>query len=413
MTAAACPTIGRGPKLLKISLSATSVSANNGTVTVSKAQGPTGTPAWSWVRKSGSTNVLVSGATTATATFSNATSGTWSAVFTCTATLGGQAVVSADVTVTITTTAPLGGSISGNASGTANAHSTTSITTNGITASGSGGMPGYTYSWSIAGSGITINNPSSATTSFTANVGTNSTVTGTATCTITDASFNTVTRTASVILQNTGYPTLNGSASPTSVSGTVVSSSSTTVTSGSTSVTPSGGNGSNSFHWTISGSFTANSPNSAATTFSQALGPGGSSSGTATCTITSGDGQTKTVTVSVSLTNTGSSYTAVSATVNIDSAFGTGASGAGGASTTPATVVTGHNGTGSYSFSWTRISGSTLISVNSPSSGTTVFTSAGQTNNTVIDATFRCTVSDGTTSDHVDVPVEITVGSPP
>lgn len=55
------------------------------------------------------------------------------------------------------------------------------VTSNPVTATGSGGTGSYTYSWTIDNSSITINTPSSANTTFGASVNLNSAVSGNAT----------------------------------------------------------------------------------------------------------------------------------------------------------------------------------------------------------------------------------------
>lgn len=67
--------------------------------------------------------------------------------------------------------------------------------------------------------------------------------------------------------------------------------------------------------------------------------------------------------------------------------------------------VTGYGGNAPYTYSWSIISGS--VAINTPSSASTYFSAQVFTGNTVT-ATARCTVSDGTTSGYVDVPVSLT-----
>lgn len=61
--------------------------------------------------------------------------------------------------------------------------------------------------------------------------------------------------------------------------------------------------------------------------------------------------------------------------------------------TTPATVATPSGGTAPYTYAWTRISGSTAISADSPSSASTTFSGSVGVN-AVISAVFRVTVTD-------------------
>jgi hypothetical protein len=76
--------------------------------------------------------------------------------------------------------------------------------------------------------------------------------------------------------------------------------------------------------------------------------------------------------------------------------------------TTVSTTVTPTGGTAPYTYAWTRISGSTLITANSASSATTTFTGTPLVNNTTYDAVFRCTVTDNVAATKtVDVSVSI------
>lgn len=66
-------------------------------------------------------------------------------------------------------------------------------------------------------------------------------------------------------------------------------------------------------------------------------------------------------------------------------------------------------GTGAYTYSWTRVSGSGLIFADSPSSAATTFSYNAPGNQIAV---FKCTVSDGVTSvdavPHVEVTMERT-----
>lgn len=63
------------------------------------------------------------------------------------------------------------------------------LTTNFVTASGTGGIPPYTFAWSFqsGGVGITITHPTAAATAFTGHVGSGQELTGTAQCVLTDS----------------------------------------------------------------------------------------------------------------------------------------------------------------------------------------------------------------------------------
>lgn len=69
-------------------------------------------------------------------------------------------------------------------------------------------------------------------------------------------------------------------------------------------------------------------------------------------------------------------------------------------------------GSGTYTYSWTRVSGSTAISATASTSRATKFTSSGT--DVVNEAYFKCTVSDGVTSYDTDqIRVEFIHGTPP
>ena len=75
--------------------------------------------------------------------------------------------------------------------------------------------------------------------------------------------------------------------------------------------------------------------------------------------------------------------------------------------TSISTVITASGGSGSYTYSWSRLSGSTAINVNGATSPNTPFNAVLGQNNTVT-GVWRCTVSDGTSSAYVDVDVSLT-----
>lgn len=81
--------------------------------------------------------------------------------------------------------------------------------------------------------------------------------------------------------------------------------------------------------------------------------------------------------------------------------------------TQPTSGAGGSGGTGSYTYSWTRVSGSvnassTGILCNSPSSLATTFTSSNLASGGEIrTAVWRCTVSDGSTTAFDDINVQI------
>lgn len=83
-------------------------------------------------------------------------------------------------------------------------------------------------------------------------------------------------------------------------------------------------------------------------------------------------------------------------------------SGTGTPLTTASTTVTPTGGTSPYTYAWTRISGSTLITANSASAATTTFTGSSLASGTTYSAVFRCTVTDNVAATKtVDVNVEV------
>lgn len=77
------------------------------------------------------------------------------------------------------------------------------ITTSSVTATPTGGQPGYSYSWAmVSGSGITITSPSFATTQFSSLVPAATTRSGVARVTVTDSRGTSASADISVTLYN-------------------------------------------------------------------------------------------------------------------------------------------------------------------------------------------------------------------
>lgn len=62
--------------------------------------------------------------------------------------------------------------------------------------------------------------------------------------------------------------------------------------------------------------------------------------------------------------------------------------------TTGTVTCTASGGVPGYTYAWTRVSGSTLVSATAPTSAATAFTTSGMTTNTTRSAVFNCTVTD-------------------
>lgn len=88
----------------------------------------------------------------------------------------------------------------GSVSGFANTHSATTIVAGTLTATPSGGLGPYTYSWSAAP--FTATNPTGSSSSFSAVVNANDSVDGPVTCTVTDSLGHTAYASGEVNLTN-------------------------------------------------------------------------------------------------------------------------------------------------------------------------------------------------------------------
>lgn len=100
----------------------------------------------------------------------------------------------------------------------------------------------------------------------------------------------------------------------------------------------------------------------------------------------------------------------IQASITPSTATGT-RSGAGAATSNSVTVST-IAGTGTVTYAWTRVSGSSLISANSPAAATTTFGAAIASVGS-ISAVFRCTCTDSVGSTTVDITVTLTATTPP
>lgn len=253
-----------------------------------------------------------------------------------------------------------------------------------------GGVAPYTYAWSwqSGGTGITINSPSSAVTSFTASgVTPGQTLTGTALLTVTDNVGQQTTATVPVSLAR---PTLvSAVAAPTSLA--VITASGGAVGTTSTTVTPSGGGAPYVYSWAWQSggaSITIGSPHAATTAFSSTgLTPGENLSGIAACTVTDTFGQTAQATVNVSIDRA----TLVTAVVNPTTQS---SSSALTTQTTGTSTVSVAGGVAPYAFSWVWSSGGTNIAINTPTISATSFTGSSLVNGNTYSGVAQCTVTD-------------------
>lgn len=186
------------------------------------------------------------------------------------------------------------------------------------------------------------------------------------------------------------------------VSGTITGSGS--VTSSTATMTAVGGVSPYSYAWTYTSgdAVIINSPTSASSTFTKTLTAGTSSSTVVRGRITDSASQTADISVTVALS---AALVGLAASATPDSLSAT-ISGAGYA-TTSNTSVSVSGGTGSYNYSWAKLSGDT-INVSNASGAITSFNATltnGQTTNSV----YRCTVADtGGQTTYVDVTISLT-----
>lgn len=163
----------------------------------------------------------------------------------------------------------------------------------------------------------------------------------------------------------------------------------------SVTVTPSGGTPGYTYAWTrVSGStaITANSATAATTTFDcSSISDGQTLEAVMRCTVTDNVAATKTVDVVVTferadtpavLSVTPSDYFLFKFLVGVSSG------------NTNQVTATAAGGVPGYSYSWSRISGSTSITANASSSATTSFAVTGITNGQELSAVFRVTATD-------------------
>jgi hypothetical protein len=176
-----------------LSATDTGATVTTGSVTVT-AYGGTAPYTYAWTKASGDT-LSVSAASSAATTFAGTsmTAGlTKSAVYRCTVTDNVAATTTVDVSVVVSRTASGGLTVSISPTSLNTDFAGTPITSAGATATPSGGTATYSYAWTkVSGDTVTINSPTSATTTFTAAVIAGHSKAATYRCTVTDSTAGT------------------------------------------------------------------------------------------------------------------------------------------------------------------------------------------------------------------------------
>lgn len=254
---------------------------------------------WTW--QSGGAGIGIDSPNTGATTFTGIgipQDSSFSGVALCTMTDRYGQVTTCTVPVEITRASAIVAAIS-NPSLTVTAGSS-SETTGTTTASATGGVPPYSFSWGMqSGAGISVNSPASATTSFTGTgIAPDTTLSGVAQCTVKDSVGQSATVTCALafvresIISASVLPAAQNSAGA-----------STTQSTGISTVSASGGSGAYTYGWRwASGGagISINAPTAASTNFT-AVGMAFDTtlSGIAQCTVTDSFGQTAQVTVAV------------------------------------------------------------------------------------------------------------------
>ena len=276
-----------------------------------------------------------------------------------------------------------------------------------MTASASGGTPGYSYSWAkISGTTFTISNSADAATKFAKYYTAGATESGVYRCTVTDSFGATGYADCSVSITANGVVTV--SLSTSTLSAAIMPAG--TATTGSVTATPSGGSGTGySYSWTTTDTppFTVTSPTSASTTFYKyfAAGVYGYQAVTYRCTVTDSLGGSGYAECVVDIR----AYQAVA--VYLHHSTVSGSAYVPGTATSSSVTATAYNGSGTgWSYAWTRVSGDTYT-VSSPSSATTAFSkyygSVGSGS-----AVYRCTATDSVgNTGYNDVTVNLGAGA--
>jgi len=188
---------------------------------------------------------------------------------------------------------------------------------------------------------------------------------------------------------------------PSSLQKTATTASITTATA---TVTAAGGTAPYTYAWTrTSGStlITADSASAATSAFTGAtLVSGATYQAIFRCTVTDAAAATKTADVSVSITREAMLASASPATL-----YDTGDT---GTITSGSTTVTPSGGTAPYTYSWAFQDGD-ILTVTSPTSATTTFSTSGVAEGDFRAAVYRCTVTDSTTPTALTATVDVSI----
>lgn len=198
-------TVAASPASLTDEDTTASITTPSTTVTPTNGSSPF-TYAWTW--DSGGTGITIDSASSATTTFSAtglAVDETRTGQAKCTVTDNGAVVRTTTVSVTIKRlSTALSASVS--PATLTKVGTASSLSTASTTVTPSQGTPGYTYAWTwlSGGSGVTINSPTAASTTFSATgLALEETRGGVARCTVTDSASATVTKDVSVTINRT------------------------------------------------------------------------------------------------------------------------------------------------------------------------------------------------------------------
>lgn len=196
--------VGISPSSLSVTGASSSESTGSTTVSVSGGVPPY---SYSWAWQSGGSGISINSPSSATTSFTGTgltpgTNESGTAICAVTDSVGQHGTTTCTVSITRVTTVSASVSPSSQTSSADAATQTTGTST--VTASGGSGTYGYSWTWISGGSGISINDPSSAATNFTASGMTlGDTYSGVAQCTVTDTYGQTAQASVSVSISYT------------------------------------------------------------------------------------------------------------------------------------------------------------------------------------------------------------------